>query len=431
MGADALGLVAAKVPKNLKADGGLIFEEGSKFFRIKDDDTGFFFADGTFSGATLIKEIRFTEVIAGACGGEPGSSAIEADASGKNHDEAEGRTAFGLDHFVADKEAELPDRKKAHGFGDIEISKEGTPGKDIGAEIELGGGHRSGGVFDFDDDSGDIVLATASIGTGDEARDDLLTVGLAKDGDDLVFDEIIGEAVGAEEKLITALEFVPLDIGEDFGAVADGLKEGIAVGDVLGVFGANDPFFDLLDEKGLVFGDLNDFFAADAVDPAISDVADDSLFGADEEENREGGSHIFASAFLDGEVVDFGIGGFDGANDDLLDPLTALGAWIEVVGLDAAHGVVDVVSDGFDSALAGEFTVFVAPHAVSDDKQAIDGIRKEVVFVVFADTTDVAFDPSLQHDLGGLGFFCPRFRVWLAWHRRSNRSVRDCRWRKA
>ena len=326
-----------------------------------------------------------------------------------------------MDDFVADKEAELSDRKKAHRLGDIEIGKEGATGEDVGAKIELGGGHRSGGVFDFDDDSGDIVLAPASIGAGDEARDDLLAVSLAKDGDDLVFDEVIGEAVGAEEKLITALEFVPLNIGKDFGAVSDGLKEGIAVGDVLGVFGANDPFFDLLNKKGLVFGDLNDFFATDAVDPAVPDVANDSLFRADEKENRESGSHIFASAFLDGEVVDFCVRGFDGADDDLLDPLAALGAWIEVVGFDAAHGVVDVVANGFDSALAGEFAVFVAPHAIRDDKQAIDGIGKEVVFVVFADTTDVAFHPSLKHDLCGLGFFYPRFRVWLAWHRRSNR----------
>ena len=88
MGADPLGLVAAKVPKDLKADGGLIFEEVSKFFRIKDDDASLFFADGAFGGTTLIKEICFTEVVTRACGGEPGTSSIEADASGKNHDEA-------------------------------------------------------------------------------------------------------------------------------------------------------------------------------------------------------------------------------------------------------------------------------------------------------------------------------------------------------
>ncbi len=276
-------------------------------------------------------------------------------------------------------------------------------GEQVGAEIELCGSHGGGRIFDFGDDGGDIVASTASIGAGDQSRDDLFTACLGEDGDDLIFDQVVGEAVGAEQELIAGFEFEPKDIGSDALAVSDGLEKGVAKGDVGGIFDADESFAELFLDESLIVGELFDFFVADAVDAAISDVSEQGFVGRDEQQHGEGGSHVASDAFLFGEFEDFEVCGLDGPFDDLLEPSASFGAGIEGKGFDAAHGVVDVVSDGFGSALACEFAVFVSAHPIGYNKESVDGICEKVVFVVFSDASDIAFDPRLDGDLCELG----------------------------
>lgn len=112
-----------------------------------------------------------------------------------------------------------------------------------------------------------------------------------------------------------------------------------------------------------------------------------------------------------GEFEDFEVCGLDGSFDDLFEPSASFGARIEGEGFDAAHGVVDVVSDGFGGALACEFAVFVSAHSIGYNEESVDGVCEEVVFIVFSDASDIAFDPRLDGDLCELGIGVCGFSV--------------------
>lgn len=184
-----------------------------------------------------------------------------------------------MDDLVFDKQAKLSDGEKAHGLGHTEAFEQRALREQVSAEIELRGGHGSGRIFDLGDDGGDVVASTASIGAGDQTGDDLFTASLGEDGDDLIFDQVVGEAIGAEQELIAGFEFKPKDIGGDALAVSDGLEEGVAKGDVCGIFEADETFAELFLDEGLIVGELFDFFVADAIDAAITDVSEQGFVG--------------------------------------------------------------------------------------------------------------------------------------------------------
>lgn len=288
-------------------------------------------------------------------------------------------------------------------MGHTETFEEGALGEQIGAEVELCGGHGCGRIFDLGHDGGDIVASTACVGASDQTRDDLFAACLREDGDDLIFDQVVGETIGAEQELIAGFQFKPKDIGRDALAVSDGLKQCVSKGDMCGVFDTDKSFAELFLDKGLIVGELFDFFVADAIDAAISDVSEQCFCGGDEQQHGEGGSHVATDAFLFGELEDFEVCGLDGSFDDLFEPCAPFGAGVKSKGFDAAHRVVDIIAYGFCRALACKFSVFVSAHAIGNNKQSVDGVCKKVVFVVFSDAPDIAFDPRLDGDLCELG----------------------------
>jgi hypothetical protein len=155
----------------------------------------------------------------------------------------------------------------------------------------------------------------------------------------------------------------------------------VLVRERLDLFGRELAHLDVVVEQRVVFGELDELTGAEAIDPAVADMADVAGV-ADEEGHHDGGAHALELAVAGGGFVNAAVAELDAGDDAVFFVLAAL---VELVGpgdLVVFAGGAEELGEGLDRHLAGDFARGMAAHAIGDDEQVFFPEQPQAVLVV-------------------------------------------------
>ena len=121
---------------------------------------------------------------------------------------------------------------------------------------------------------GDVVLASGLVGGVDKSVAGGLKVffGGDEDADFFVFEQV-AESVGTEEEEIVVLEEFFIGLQVEPPRNSDGFCDDVSMGVDAGFLGRDQSGLDLLLNQRMVFGQEEELALAEAIEPAVSDVA--------------------------------------------------------------------------------------------------------------------------------------------------------------
>ena len=328
------------------------------------------------------------------------------------------------------------ERREVLELGGLGVGVVAGPGGLVGVvpgrlEVQLAVGvGRIDALDDVDDDDRDVVPSALGVGLGDElVGGGLRIVDAGEDGDDLVVEHLVDEAVAAEQEAVAAHQGerpgVDADAGVDAERAGDDVAAGVGAGLVVGDVAGGDELLDV----AVVDGDLAQPTVAQEVGAGVADVDERQLLTGGRRRSRSRGSRS-ASVSVSASLT-VGVSSVGGSRRSVMTTsavtVVPMPCWsglplaarkmlavglgdrpddgVEVDAGRAEAGPQEVDGDG-----AGHLAGPVPAHAVGHGEDLRPG--EEVVLVVGSDASRVGRRPPAQG-----GHYCASSTVWPTWMR--------------